>query len=40
MENLFLVKRQSLIEQGGGQAFGFYCHAPSGVMVEVSTPAN
>lgn len=27
------------LEQGGRNAYGFYCHAPGGVMVEVSAQA-
>jgi catechol-2,3-dioxygenase len=29
----------AILERGGGKTFGFYCHAPGGVLVEVSTPA-
>jgi catechol 2,3-dioxygenase-like lactoylglutathione lyase family enzyme len=29
----------AVINRGGNKVFGFYCHAPGGVMVEVSTPA-
>lgn len=30
----------SLLQQGGRNAYGFYCHAPGGVMVEVSSQAG
>lgn len=29
-----------LLQQGGRNAYGFYCHAPGGVMVEVSSQAD
>ncbi|GGA78800.1 glyoxalase [Edaphobacter acidisoli] len=28
------------LQQGGRNAYGFYCHAPGGVMVEVSAQAD
>lgn len=28
------------IQQGGRNVYGFYCHAPGGVMVEVSSQAD
>jgi catechol-2,3-dioxygenase len=28
-----------ILERGGAKTFGFYCHAPGGVMVEVSARA-
>ena len=28
------------LQQGGRNAYGFYCHAPGGVMVEVSAQAE
>ncbi len=30
----------AILERGGDKTFGFYCHAPGGVLVEVSTPAQ
>ena len=35
----FDVPTPAILERGGPKTFGFYCHAPGGVMVEVSTPA-
>jgi catechol 2,3-dioxygenase-like lactoylglutathione lyase family enzyme len=35
----FDVPAPANLEQGGRNAYGFYCHAPGGVMVEVSAPA-
>ncbi len=29
----------ALIDRGGNKVYGFYCHAPGNIMVEVSTPA-
>ena len=29
----------AILERGGSKTFGFYCHAPGGVMVEVSARA-
>jgi catechol 2,3-dioxygenase-like lactoylglutathione lyase family enzyme len=29
----------AVLERGGDKTFGFYCHAPGGVMVEVSARA-
>jgi catechol 2,3-dioxygenase-like lactoylglutathione lyase family enzyme len=29
----------AILIRGGGKTFGFYCKAPGGVLVEVSTPA-
>jgi catechol 2,3-dioxygenase-like lactoylglutathione lyase family enzyme len=29
-----------ILKRGGGKTYGFYCHAPGGVMVEVSAPAD
>jgi catechol 2,3-dioxygenase-like lactoylglutathione lyase family enzyme len=29
-----------ILERGGGPTFGFYCKAPGGILVEVSTPAQ
>jgi catechol 2,3-dioxygenase-like lactoylglutathione lyase family enzyme len=29
----------AILERGGARTFGFYCHAPGGVMVEVSARA-
>jgi catechol-2,3-dioxygenase len=29
----------AVLDRGGARAFGFYCHAPGGVMVEVSAHA-
>ena len=29
----------AVINRGGNKVFGFYCHAPGNVMVEVTTPA-
>jgi catechol-2,3-dioxygenase len=29
----------AVLERGGDKTFGFYCHAPGGVMVEVSAHA-
>ena len=29
----------AILERGGDKTFGFYCHAPGGVMVEVSARA-
>ena len=36
----FDAPNPAILERGGGKTFGFYCHAPGGVMVEVSTPAT
>ena len=30
----------AILERGGDKTFGFYCHAPGGVMVEVSARAE
>ena len=30
----------AILERGGDNTFGFYCHAPGGVMVEVSARAE
>lgn len=30
----------ALLPQGGRNAYGFYCHAPGGVMVEISSQAG
>jgi catechol 2,3-dioxygenase-like lactoylglutathione lyase family enzyme len=35
----FEAPQPGILVRGGGKTFGFYCHAPGGVMVEVSTPA-
>ena len=35
----FDAPEPALLERGGAKAIGFYCHAPGGVMVEVSAPA-
>ena len=32
----FEVPEPAILERGGPKAFGFYCHAPGGVLVEVS----
>jgi len=29
----------TILDRGGAKTFGFYCHAPGGVLVEVSAPA-
>jgi catechol 2,3-dioxygenase-like lactoylglutathione lyase family enzyme len=29
----------AILARGGPKTYGFYCHAPGGVMVEVSAPA-
>lgn len=29
----------AILQRGGGKTFGFYCNAPGGILVEVSTPA-
>lgn len=33
----FNAPEPGLLHQGGRNAYGFYCHAPGGVMVEVSS---
>jgi catechol-2,3-dioxygenase len=35
----FEVPAPAILERGGDKAFGFYCHAPGGVKVEVSAHA-
>jgi catechol 2,3-dioxygenase-like lactoylglutathione lyase family enzyme len=35
----FNAPTPAVLERGGPKAFGFYCHAPGGVMVEVSAHA-
>lgn len=36
----FNAPAPGLLQQGGRNAYGFYCHAPGGVMVEVSSQAE
>lgn len=36
----FEAPAPGLLQQGGRNAYGFYCHAPGGVMVEVSSQAE
>jgi catechol-2,3-dioxygenase len=36
----FEAPAPDLLNRGGGKTFGFYCNAPGGVLVEVSTPAK
>ena len=35
----FDAPEPGILERGGAKSFGFYCHAPGGVMVEVSARA-
>jgi catechol-2,3-dioxygenase len=35
----FEAPAPGILERGGPKTFGFYCHAPGGVMVEVSARA-
>jgi catechol 2,3-dioxygenase-like lactoylglutathione lyase family enzyme len=35
----FEAPEPAILPRGGAKTFGFYCHAPGGVMVEVSAPA-
>jgi catechol-2,3-dioxygenase len=35
----FAAPAPAILERGGDKTFGFYCHAPGGVMVEVSARA-
>jgi catechol 2,3-dioxygenase-like lactoylglutathione lyase family enzyme len=35
----FDASAPAVLERGGAKTFGFYCHAPGGVMVEVSARA-
>jgi catechol 2,3-dioxygenase-like lactoylglutathione lyase family enzyme len=35
----FDAPNPAILNRGGDKTFGFYCHAPGGVMVEISSPA-
>jgi len=34
----FEVPQPDILDRGGYETFGFYCKAPGGITVEVSTP--
>jgi catechol 2,3-dioxygenase-like lactoylglutathione lyase family enzyme len=36
----FETPAPEIVNRGGPKTFGFYCKAPGGVLVEVSTPAD
>ncbi len=36
----FEAPTPAVLQRGGDKSFGFYCHAPGGVLVEVSAPAE